>query len=39
MRQGTTPTHIFTFPFDLSIVKDLSIVHQTGEFKYAYKEG
>lgn len=28
MRQGTTPTHTFTFPFDVSIVKDLSIVYQ-----------
>ena len=28
MRQGTTPTHTFTFPFDTAIIKDLSIVYQ-----------
>lgn len=28
MRRGTTPTHIFTLPFDVSIVADVSVIYQ-----------
>lgn len=28
MRRGTTPTHTFTLPFDVSIVADVSVIYQ-----------
>lgn len=27
MRRGTTPTHIFTLPFDVSIVTDVRVIY------------
>ena len=32
MIQGTTPTHTFTIPFDVSLIKELKVVYaQQGE--------
>ena len=27
MRRGTTPTHIFTLPFDVSIITDVRVIY------------
>lgn len=34
MRRGTTPTHTFTLPFDISTVKALRITYEQGGYKF-----
>ena len=39
MRIGTTPTHNFTLPIDVSIVKDVEITYSKGETIILQKHG
>lgn len=34
MRRGTTPTHTFTLPLDISTVKKLRITYEQGGYKF-----
>ena len=37
MRRGTTPTHIFTLPFDASLVTDVRVLYSQGGKIYIRK--
>ena len=38
MMRGTTPTHIFTLPFDNSLISKLRIIYVQGDKKVLVKE-
>lgn len=37
MIRGTTPTHIFTVPFDTSIIKEVRVIYKQGNQKVLCK--
>ena len=37
MIRGTTPTHIFTVPFDTSIIKTVRVIYEQNNKKILYK--
>ena len=38
MIRGTTPTHIFTVPFDTSIIKEVRVIYKQGNQKVLCKD-
>ena len=38
MIRGTTPTHTFTLPFDVSVIKEIHVIYAQGRVKLVKKK-